>query len=234
MSASGQFNASCIAPDAPKDLTEAEEIIRILRSELADVAVAVGRSDEDGYDVDWFGLSDDVRELRSARSEIPLSKTGPLTLDNERQVFFYEQDNYPLSNFSSFRLHWAGIDFDTNEHAYHWYRFNGVANMHQAGILMCRSAHEAFRYAQENKAHQRPEWDQVKVGVMKEILHAKAAQHEYVRRKLLQTGDRELIENSHRDPYWGWGPNRDGKNMLGKLWMEVRAELRKEASNAQR
>ena len=24
----------------------------------------------------------------------------------------------------------------------------------------------------------------------------------------------------------GWGPNRDGRNMLGKLWMEVRTELR--------
>ena len=39
------------------------------------------------------------------------------------------------------------------------------------------------------------------------------------------TGDRTLIENSWRDDFWGWGPNRDGQNMLGKLWMEVRAEL---------
>jgi predicted NAD-dependent protein-ADP-ribosyltransferase YbiA (DUF1768 family) len=28
------------------------------------------------------------------------------------------------------------------------------------------------------------------------------------------------------DDFWGWGPNRDGKNMLGRLWMEIRAELR--------
>ena len=61
---------------------------------------------------------------------------------------------------------------------------------------------------------------------MKSILRAKADQHEYVRRKLLATGDRELIEDSWRDDFWGWGPNRDGKNMLGKLWMEVRDELR--------
>ena len=40
------------------------------------------------------------------------------------------------------------------------------------------------------------------------------------------TGERELIEDSWRDGFWGWGENRDGKNMLGKLWMEVRAELR--------
>jgi hypothetical protein len=39
-------------------------------------------------------------------------------------------------------------------------------------------------------------------------------------------GDRELIEDSWRDDFWGWGPHRNGKNMLGKLWMEIRSELR--------
>ncbi|WP_411543268.1 NADAR domain-containing protein, partial [Escherichia coli] len=48
----------------------------------------------------------------------------------------------------------------------------------------------------------------------------RADQHEYVRRKLLATGNRCLIENSWRDDFWGWGPNRDGKNMLGTLWMK--------------
>lgn len=48
---------------------------------------------------------------------------------------------------------------------------------------------------------------------------------QYVRRKLLATGDRELVEDSWRDDFWGWGPNRDGQNMLGKLWMEVRGEV---------
>ena len=53
-----------------------------------------------------------------------------------------------------------------------------------------------------------------------------------MRRKLLATGDRTLIENSWRDDFWGWGPNRDGQNMLGRLWMEVRAELREEDADA--
>jgi predicted NAD-dependent protein-ADP-ribosyltransferase YbiA (DUF1768 family) len=34
-----------------------------------------------------------------------------------------------------------------------------------------------------------------------------------------------LIEDSWRDDFWGWGENKDGKNMLGKLWMEVREEV---------
>ncbi len=93
-------------------------------------------------------------------------------------------------------------------------------------ILMAQSAHDAFKLAEANKEHRRPDWDDVKVGIMHDILRAKAQQHEYVRRKLLATGDRILVEDSWRDSYWGWGPNRDGQNMLGKLWMEVRAELR--------
>jgi pimeloyl-ACP methyl ester carboxylesterase len=41
-----------------------------------------------------------------------------------------------------------------------------------------------------------------------------------------------LVENSWRDDFWGWGPNRDGQNMLGRLWMEVRAALRDEEADA--
>ena len=148
----------------------------------------------------------------------------PLTLDDERRVFFYEQDHYYLSNFSAFKVEFDGRLFDTAENAYHFQRF--TLHEDRAAIICAESAHAAFRYAQENKSRQRPEWDSVKVDTMRQIIRAKAEQHEYVRRKLLQTGDRELIENSWRDPFWGWGENRDGENMLGKLWMEVRGLLR--------
>lgn len=146
-------------------------------------------------------------------------------LDTETQVFFYEQDFYVLSNFSAFRLYWKGLYFDTSEAAYHYEKFpehHGV----RAEISNAPSAHEAFKIAERNKKYRRPDWDAVKVDIMRDILRAKATQHEYVRRKLLATGDRELIEDSWRDDFWGWGPNRDGQNMLGKLWMEVRAELK--------
>lgn len=160
-----------------------------------------------------------IRKLESAASE-----TGPLQLDTDRQVFFYEQDHYYLSNFSAFKVGFCGRWFDTAEQAYHFQRFASVKD--QNNVLDARSAHDAFRYAQDNKSRQIDGWDELKVPVMRDILRAKASQHEYVRRKLLQTGDRALIENSWRDAYWGWGENRDGLNMLGKLWMEVRAELR--------
>lgn len=154
-------------------------------------------------------------------------KMSNYKLDNDRQVFFYEQDFYVLSNFSAFRLDWNGLIFDTSEAAYHYEKFAGTVyeNIGRE-IRNAPSAHEAFKLAEIHKERRRPEWDQIKVDVMRDILRTKAHQHEYVRRKLLATGDRELIEDSWRDDFWGWGPNRDGQNILGKLWMEVRAELR--------
>jgi ribA/ribD-fused uncharacterized protein len=151
---------------------------------------------------------------------------GNHKLDNDRQVFFYEQDFYVLSNFSAFSLVWEGKRFDTSEAAYHWTKFMpneiGIASM----IREAPSAHEAFKLAERYKSVRRADWDEIKIIVMRDILRAKVDQHEYVRRKLLATGNRELIEDSWRDDFWGWGPNRDGQNTLGLLWMEVRDELR--------
>jgi ribA/ribD-fused uncharacterized protein len=148
-------------------------------------------------------------------------------LDTDEIICFYEQDFYPLSNFSSFTLQWKGIRFDTSEAAYHCEKFPGPdGKMARFLIRTAPSAHEAFRRAQLNREYRRPDWDDVKVDVMRKILRAKAAQHEYVLRKLLATGDRRLVENSWRDDFWGWGPSRDGQNMLGRLWMEIRSELR--------
>ncbi|MFM7012613.1 MAG: NADAR family protein [Betaproteobacteria bacterium] len=145
-------------------------------------------------------------------------------LDTDSRVCFYEQEFYVLSNFSSFRLKWKGEDFDTSEAAYHWEKFPDNYIVRER-ILNAASAHDAYAVAQENKALRRPDWDDVKVAIMKDILREKANQHPYVKKKLLETGDRELVEDSWRDSFWGWGPDQKGRNVLGKLWMEVRKEM---------
>lgn len=170
-----------------------------------------------------------IAEFERMQSEILRMKAaqpvaGNHKLDTDAHVFFYEQDFYVLSNFSAFILQWKGRRFDTSEAAYHWEKFPDAPAV-QDLIFDSPSAHEAFKLAERNKHLRRPDWDEVKIDVMREILRAKANQHEYVRRKLLATGDRILVEDSWRDSYWGWGPNRAGQNMLGKLWMEVRADL---------
>src|SRR5690606_19368234 len=127
------------------------------------------------------------------------------------QVFFYEQDFYVLSNFSSFMVPRHGILFPTAEHAYHWAKFPTFPHI-QDGILQAKSAHDAYQLAAAGKQYRRADWDAVKVEVMRDILWCKVGEHEYVHRKLLATGDREIIENSWRDDFWGWGPQRNGQN----------------------
>ena len=65
-------------------------------------------------------------------------------LDNDRQVFFYEQDLYVLSNFSAFTLQWNGNRFDTSEAAYHWEKFRHIPDMRRR-IQLANSAHETFK-----------------------------------------------------------------------------------------
>lgn len=180
-------------------------------------------------DAERFAADDeDAWRILPVRTELLASKHHKL--DTDSHVFFYEQEFYVLSNFSAFALTWKGQWFPTSEHAYHWEKFPGKVGSEawqaRTRVKCALSAHEAFKLAEKHRALRRPDWDDVKVDIMRDILRAKAGQHEYVRRKLLESGDRVLVEDSWRDPYWGWGPNRDGQNMLGKLWMEVRAELR--------
>lgn len=171
-------------------------------------------------------------------------KTAPCTkpkltchgLDTPEQVFFYEQDFYVLSNFSSFAVEWKALIFPTVEHAYHYEKFNyfranpstlrDTPAIIRNRILDARSAHDAFKIARDAKEWVRDDWDAIKVETMRSILLAKIHQHPYVRQKLLATGNRELVENSWRDDFWGWGPYYDGTNMLGRLWMEIRRDLR--------
>lgn len=162
-------------------------------------------------------------------------------LDTQTEVFFYEQDFYVLSNFSAFSIILDDIRFDNVEGAYHWKKFKwtqaqraacpdtNIINQAEIVALEVRcaiSAHEAFHIANKNKPLYRPDWNEVKFDVMRDLLWLKVLQHEYVRRKLIQTGDRRLVENSWRDDVWGWGPKRNGQNMLGKTWMGIRDSLK--------
>lgn len=78
----------------------------------------------------------------------------------------------------------------------------------------------------------REDWDRIKFMIMAELVRRKFAQHEVLKRKLLNTGDLILIEgNTWDDNIWGHcicANCRDipHQNMLGQILMGLRAELR--------
>ena len=57
---------------------------------------------------------------------------------------------------------------------------------------------------------------------MYEGLRHKFLQNEDLRVKLLETGDKKLIEHTENDKFWGDGGNGKGENRLGILLMKLR------------
>ncbi len=60
---------------------------------------------------------------------------------------------------------------------------------------------------------------------MRKAVRAKVTQHADVRETLLATGSARIVEHTTNDRYWADGGDGSGKNMLGRILMEVRDEL---------
>lgn len=73
----------------------------------------------------------------------------------------------------------------------------------------------------------RPDWEQVKIGVMT-LLQAQKYRDPLLRDSLLATGDAELIEGNHwGDRFWGVDSRTgEGENWLGRILMIQRSVLR--------
>lgn len=139
-------------------------------------------------------------------------------------IGFYPREFYCFDNFSAFAIMWKGQIYPTVEHAYQAASFMGSDNMLAEKIRNAASPDEAKRIKAANFHKRRKTWEKEKLAVMEELLRLKVAQHPFVLKKLLETGDLLIVEDSPIDSYWGWGKNRDGQNELGKLWMKIRNE----------
>jgi len=61
--------------------------------------------------------------------------------------------------------------------------------------------------------------------LMYHILECKFDQHEDIKRGLLNTGFRPIIQHTRSDTYWGCGQDNNGSNVLGKLLVDLREKL---------
>ena len=126
-----------------------------------------------------------------------------------------------------------GKNWPSTEHFFQAQKFVGTPI--EDKIRKCGSAREAFELARNPRyqAWLHPDWHKgVKDDVMLLAVKEKFSQHEDLQRTLLQTGDREIIEHTANDSYWGdgggWGR---GQNKLGKILMQVRGELREDTQS---
>lgn len=127
-----------------------------------------------------------------------------------------------LSNF-----HMVDVTFDdeayrSTEHAYQAAKTFLPAE--RRAIRDAETCGKAKRLGQ--KVSLRPDWEDVKIDIMRDLLRQKF-KYPDLRQKLIETGRHHLVEgNTWNDKFWGVCEG-EGENHLGRLLMDVRAEINK-------
>lgn len=128
-----------------------------------------------------------------------------------------------LSNFYIAPLVWNGMAWPHSEAAYQAAKTLDQAKWAEFAKMTPSQAKQAGKVVEL-----RPDWEQVKVRIMLEIVAAKFLQNKDLAEKLRATGDAILEEGNHwRDTTWGICPAYSGKghNYLGQILMQVRTWL---------
>jgi N-glycosidase YbiA len=129
-----------------------------------------------------------------------------------------------FSNFSPHPIELKGKRWPTSEHYFQAQKFAGTE--HEELVRLAKTPKQAAEMGRDRSRPLRADWEQVKDDTMREAVRQKFLTHQDIRQVLLGTGEDELIEATSNDYYWGCGTNKTGKNMLGKILMEVRSEIR--------
>jgi hypothetical protein len=147
------------------------------------------------------------------------------------EIRFYRASDETFGCFSNLYrrpMEFENEVFDTAEHAYQ----AGKARKSEvrewilaapSPALVAMAAHGLYWW------DIRSDWSKIKFDRMRQVLNAKFTQHEDLREILLSTGDLRLVESATVDNPVNrlWGEVKgQGKNMLGHMLMEVRAQLR--------
>ena len=143
-----------------------------------------------------------------------------------------------LSNFSPVKMKFAGIDFHTSEQLFMYLKAKYFEDEEMAQMIATRGQDpgDAKKFGRKVKGFNNEEWE----GAREDIMHI-AVQRKFMNEDLLQqllaTEDKVLVEGSPYDKIWGVGlvydgetildeKNWDGLNLLGKVLMKVRSEIR--------
>ena len=92
-------------------------------------------------------------------------------------------------------------------------------------IRKMTSARQAFDFNKPWYRRKKTGWKNQRRLFMTRALYTKVQMYEEVRDYLLSTGDDYIAETSQYDHYWGIGRDQRGENMLGKVWLDIRARL---------
>lgn len=143
-------------------------------------------------------------------------------------IFFYRvKEEYGcFSNFAPYPIELGQQKWPTTEHYFQAQKFIETAPEHAIRIQTSVSPMQAASLGRSRKYPMRSDWEDVKVSIMKKAVQVKFQTYPELQQILLNTGNEEIIEKTNVDHFWGIGSRGNGQNMLGKILMEIRKELR--------
>ena len=151
-------------------------------------------------------------------------------MSDQNVINFYSvSDEYgEFSNFAGYSIELKGKYWPTSEHYFQGQKFQDAG--HREEVRKAKTPMIAARLGRDRKKKLRRDWESIKDNVMRDAVMAKFTQHDDLRELLLATGDAKLVEQTENDDYWGDGGDGSGKNMLGRILMEVRAKSHEQES----
>ena len=147
-----------------------------------------------------------------------------------RPIRFKGRNSY-LSNFYACRIHVWGREFHTIESAYQWKKCVHNNDRDTAEKMMATRTGLQAKYLRKSireKAHLRESWNRQRRSVMYALVAVKFRDR-YLRKRLLSTGESQLIEwVKSKEGFWGalTYDGRTGQNTLGQLLMQLREFIR--------
>lgn len=144
-------------------------------------------------------------------------------VDRSSGIYGFFKEFRFLSNFYLCEVHYEGLVYPNAESAYQAAK---TLDKNLRSYYTNPSMSPAAVRRAGQSLNIRPDWDSVKLEVMREINLDKFSRHEELRHALLMTDDFYLEEtNTWGDRFWGVCEG-EGENNLGKILMEIRKELR--------
>jgi ribA/ribD-fused uncharacterized protein len=135
-----------------------------------------------------------------------------------------------LSNFWLCEVEYAGKLFPSVEHAYVFAKTN-ILEEQELLLNEGMSLTPAQIKGVGRSLTLRPDWNDVRIDIMRGLVKKKFSTNSTLKQKLLDTGKAELIEgNTWHDYFWGVC-NEKGQNWLGKILMDIREDFKKELEN---
>jgi len=145
-------------------------------------------------------------------------------MENEEAIRIFSPDaEYGfLSNYFECPIISKKIKWKSIEHYYQAQKFTGTIKEDQTRKLSSPDSDKCYAHSFQHLW--RPDWDEVKIEIMREAVRDKFFQSAILAEELIATRSAILIEDSKKDFFWGISDGT-GQNMLGKILMKVREEL---------